>query len=201
MPSAPQAPADPLVRRGPRVVLRPPRKADEKAFLAGVAGSRVLHASWVRPPATAEAFRAFVKGFASDARRDLEHARSVGFVLCERESGALAGVFNFSEIVRGALRSAYLGYFAFAGMAGRGYMREGIDLALGQAFGVLRLHRVEANIQPVNRRSIALVEAAGFRREGFSPRYVKVAGRWRDHARYAILADEWRTIRRRVRSP
>ncbi|MEP7208541.1 MAG: GNAT family protein [Casimicrobiaceae bacterium] len=178
-------------------MLRPPRRTDESVFLAAVSASRRMHANWVRPPATSEAYRAFLKRFVSDARRDLEHTRTLGLVLCERSSGALAGVFNFSEIVRGALQSAYLGYFAFAGMEGRGYMREGLWLALDQAFGTLRLHRVEANIQPGNARSIALVESVGMRREGLSLRYVKVAGRWRDHARYAMLADEWRSRRRR----
>jgi ribosomal-protein-alanine N-acetyltransferase len=71
-------------------------------------------------------------------------------------------------------------------------MREGIQLVLRNAFLTLRLHRVEANIQPGNRASIALARGAGFRREGFSPRYLKIGGRWRDHERWALLADEWR---------
>ena len=75
-------------------------------------------------------------------------------------------------------------------------MREGIELVLRRAFLTLRLHRIEANIQPGNRASIALAAGAGFRREGFSPRYLKIGGRWRDHERWAILAEEWRVAAR-----
>jgi ribosomal-protein-alanine N-acetyltransferase len=65
-----------------------------------------------------------------------------------------------------------------------------MQLALRFAFTELKLHRVEANIQPANKRSLNLAKAAGFRREGFSPRYLKIGGRWRDHERWAILAEE-----------
>ena len=59
------------------------------------------------------------------------------------------------------------------------------------AFHKMKLHRLEANIQPGNSASTALVKALGFRREGFSPRYLKINGRWRDHERWTILSEEW----------
>jgi [ribosomal protein S5]-alanine N-acetyltransferase len=82
--------------------------------------------------------------------------------------------------------------------AGQGYMREGLELELRRAFLSPRLHRIEANIQPENHASIALARGAGFQREGFSPRYLKISGRWRDHERWAILAEDWRARSERL---
>jgi ribosomal-protein-alanine N-acetyltransferase len=90
-----------------------------------------------------------------------------------------------------------MGFGAVAGHNGRGYMREGLALVLSHAFSKLRLHRVEANVQPQNAASIGLVSRLGFEREGFSPRYLKVGGRWRDHERWAMRAELWRELRRR----
>ena len=92
--------------------------------------------------------------------------------------------------MRGYFQSAYLGYYASARHAGKGLMGEAMALVLDHAFGPLALHRLEANIQPGNAPSIALARGAGFRLEGYSPRYLLIGGRWRDHERYAITADE-----------
>ena len=95
-------------------------------------------------------------------------------------------------ITRGSLQSAYLGYAVGSPFAHQGFMRDGIELVLREAFLTLRLHRIEANIQPGNNASIALARGAGFSCEGSSPRYLKIGGRWRDHERWAILAEDWR---------
>ncbi len=166
-----------------RVRLESPSLTREREFLEA---SRRSHASlrrWVRPPLTAPGYRAYLRRLRGPAHE--------GHFVVLRSSGDLVGVVNLSEIVRGALQGAYLGYYAFAPHAGRGYMSEALRLVLGRAFGELGLHRVEANIQPGNTASRALVRRLGFRREGFSPRYLKVAGRWRDHERWALLADDW----------
>jgi len=104
----------------------------------------------------------------------------------------IAGVINVSQIFYGNFRSAYLGYYAGARFMGQGYMSDGLRLVFRHAFGALGLHRLEANIQPENRASIRLVRRAGFRREGFSRRYLKIGGRWRDHERWAITAEAFR---------
>jgi [ribosomal protein S5]-alanine N-acetyltransferase len=177
---------------GNRVYLRPPHARDAEAFIAAAQASRKLHGQWTQAPATRERFAALVKRYAP--RTVSNHA---GFLVLRRDDHSLVGVLNFSEIVRGAFQSTYLGYYAFAAQAGQGLMTEGMALGLDVAFRLLKLHRVEVNIQPTNKRSIALAERVGFSREGYSPRYVKIAGRWRDHARYAMLAEDWRTLRRK----
>jgi len=171
---------------GKRVHLRPPRRKDEQAFIAQARASRPLHSGWVQPPETSAAFAAYVARYGTAAAEP----RQAGFLVVRNDDGALAGVVNFSEIVRGVFHSAYVGYYAFTPLAGDGYMAEGFALALEYAFRQLKLHRIEANVQPANRRSLALVERLGFEREGYSRRYVKIGGRWRDHVRFAMLAED-----------
>jgi ribosomal-protein-alanine N-acetyltransferase len=105
------------------------------------------------------------------------------------------GVINLNNIIRGAFQNAFLGYYAFVPFAGQGLMREGMELLLEYAFGGLKLHRVEANIQPDNLASISLVKRCGFAKEGFSKRYLQVDGGWRDHERWALLIEDWQATR------
>ncbi len=167
-----------------RVQLKKPSAFDAPAFLAAARRSRAFLRRWAPPPCTAKAYRAYLKRL----RKPTHDGR---FVVL-RTSRELVGVINLNEIVRGSFRSAYLGYYAFVPHTGLGYMTEALTLVLRWAFRELHLHRLEANIQPGNQASRALVRRLGFRREGFSRRYLQIAGRWRDHERWALLAEDWR---------
>ena len=118
------------------------------------------------------------------------------YFLCNSENGKIVGTFNISGIVRGYFQSAYLGYEVFLPYQGKGYMSKGIALLIKEAFEVLKLHRLEANIQPENLASIRLVSKAGFVKEGFSKNYLKVGGvEWRDHERWAIVNGNWSELK------
>jgi [ribosomal protein S5]-alanine N-acetyltransferase len=162
------------------VYLRQPVLADEAAFVAAVHKSRALHRPWTSAPDTSVKFRTYVKQMISPAHCAL--------LVCRRDTGAMVGVINITNIVLGRFRSGYLGYYVFAGHERQGLMRNGLTLAVRHAFKSLKLHRLEANIQPDNVASIALVKSCGFSKEGFSPRYLKMGGRWRDHERWAVIA-------------
>lgn len=178
-----------ILQTGPRVLIRAPAPDDEAEVIRLVRASRRLHASWITGPSTPEAFARLLQ---RSQAADFE-----AFLLCRREDGAIVGSTNLSQIFMGPLQSAYMGYWAVAPYAGQGYMTEGVGLVLTHAFRVLKLHRVEANLQPTNVASRALVQRLGFRQEGYSPRYLKIAGRWRDHERWCMLREDWRPPRPR----
>jgi ribosomal-protein-alanine N-acetyltransferase len=166
-----------------RVALRVLQRSDREPFLALARESRELHRPWTYPPERSDQFDDL---YARSRREDF-----ACLLACPVEDPrAIVGVFTISQIVRGAFQSAYLGYYANQRHAGQGLMREAMEQVLDHAFGPLALHRLEANIQPGNQPSIALARGAGFRLEGFSPRYLLIGGQWRDHERFAITADE-----------
>jgi ribosomal-protein-alanine N-acetyltransferase len=169
---------------GKQVLLRPPTSRDRAEFIALNRASKAFHRGLVSPPTTAVQFVSFLE------RVDTEI--SVTFFICLVADGAIVGTITLSQIFRGGFQNAYLGYYVGAPHASRGHMTEALQLLLQFAFKQLKLHRLEANIQPRNAASIALVERAGFVLEGFSPRYIKICGRWRDHERWALLAENWK---------
>lgn len=169
--------------RGETVYLFTPTKDVAEDFLALTTGSRNFHHPWVYPPADLKHFKAYLDR--------LDNGYAHGFLIARNDDDSLVGVININDPIMGGFRSASLGYYAAAAYGGRGHMTEGLALVLDHAFTTLEFHRLEANIQPENAASLALVKRLGFRKEGFSPGFLRVGGVWRDHERWAMLAEEW----------
>src|SRR6185437_13895970 len=164
-----------------RVSLRPLGPDDQDEYIARARASADLHYPWYSTPTTPEAFQAYLVRLSQPATE--------GFVVCLREDGTMAGMITIDSIIRGRYQSASVSYAAFAPAAGKGYMSEGLALVLRYAFCEMRLHRLEANIQPANRASLRLVGRLGFRKEGYAPAMLFIDGAWRDHERWAITRE------------
>jgi [ribosomal protein S5]-alanine N-acetyltransferase len=169
---------------GFRVYIRSPKSSDCDEFIALNHASRRFYRGWASAITQPQQFANYLKRCCQS-----DHA---GFLIFRLEDDAILGSINLSQIFRGGFQSAYMGYQIGAPYANQGYMTEAVQLTLRYAFTKLKLHRVEANIQPNNVPSKALVKRLGFTLEGYSRRYLKISGRWRDHERWAILAEDWR---------
>jgi ribosomal-protein-alanine N-acetyltransferase len=166
----------------PAVIIAPARRADGPDLVRANALSRDYQAPWVQTFTDPQGFEAWFDALVVEPRVSLV-ARAAG-------SGEIVGVINLSQIFLKGFRNAYVGFYGMAGTARRGLMTEALRLATRYAFDEIGLHRLEANIQPANAASIALARRVGFRKEGFSPRYLRIAGEWRDHERWTLLAED-----------
>ncbi len=173
------------ILKGKKVWLRPPKAEDFEEFTAMNLASRRFHKGLANPPLDRKAFDAFL------LRNKFETNEC--FLICRKDDNAIAGMINLSQIFRGNFQNAYLGYYLGEKFARQGFMTEAIGLILRFAFKRLKLHRIEANVQPHNLSSIAVLLKNGFMKEGFSERYLKIGSRWRDHERFAIVAENWKS--------
>lgn len=164
------------------IIIREPKMEDKETFIAAMQRSQSLHHPWVKAPATPQEFDDYFQRY--------QQLNQKSFVVCDN-AGHIVGVFNVSEIVRGLFQNAFLGFYAIADYAGKGYMSAGLKLVLEKVFNELNLHRIEANIQPDNGQSIRLVKKNGFRYEGFSPRYLQIDNEWRGHEHWAMTVEDY----------
>jgi ribosomal-protein-alanine N-acetyltransferase len=155
-------------------------RADAEELIAANIANEAYHSPWVRPFTD-------LAGFDNWFNRCLT-GPNIGLVARESVSNRVVGVINLNEIVAGAFNSAYLGYYGMSAFGRQGLMTAALREAIRFAFEDMGLHRLEANIQPGNIASLALVRRLGFRKEGFSPKYLRIDGVWRDHERWALLA-------------
>ena len=105
--------------------------------------------------------------------------------------GAIVGRITLSNVVRGPFLSASLGYWVAERHTGRGAATAAVAAIVREAFTVHGLHRVEAGTLLHNVRSQRVLERNGFVRFGMAPRYLRIAGDWRDHYLFQLLAEDW----------
>jgi [ribosomal protein S5]-alanine N-acetyltransferase len=178
------------VAAGKLVFLRVPVEEDRGEFIELRRASRKFLEKWEPiPPKGLDPWGD--SGFDRElALAETERTRRL--LVCQRSDGVIVGKLSISGIERGIQQSCHFGYWVGEAFARRGYAAEAVRLGIGYAFRTLKLHRVEANLIPENAASRGVVVAAGLQKEGFSPRYLKIRGRWRDHERWAVVKEDWK---------
>jgi ribosomal-protein-alanine N-acetyltransferase len=189
-------PAPPLSTRlvTERLVLRPPKTSDLPELRRALRKNAAHLAPWVpRPmPGGDPTSITAVSKMILNQRRAWRHGTQYVFSIFAREPEApIVGKIALNQVVRGAMQSAYLGYWIDGERQGRGLMTEAVKATIDFALGSLRLHRVQINIMPRNTASRRIVEKLGIRSEGMALKYLEIAGSWEDHVMYAVTADEW----------
>lgn len=172
---------------GDGVTLRRPQYGDFEEWARLRARSRAFlspwEPSWAYDELTKPAFRRRVRRYQRDAR----DGAAAPFFVFREEDGALVGGCNLSCIRRGVVQSCSLGYWVGEPYRRRGYIRRAARAAIGFAFAVLELNRVEAACIPSNEPSRRLLESLGFKHEGVARSFLKINGAWRDHLLFALV--------------
>lgn len=164
---------------GSRLSLRKIKYADEPAFLKLAKENHAFHLPWIYVPHRKKSFAAYVK--------EMRTKENLAYLVVRKDTDELVGVVELRDIYLGDFSNAYACWYAFAKQTGQGFMHSALLEIIQIAFNKLGLHRLEANIQPENKPSIILAKACGFKKEGYSPKFLRKNGEWRDHERWAIL--------------
>ena len=178
--------------KGERVTLRGPLRGDYQEWAKLRGESRAFLEPWEPSWAPDELSTASWRYRLRRYREDFSQGSAVAFFIFDTKSAHLVGGVTLGNIRLGVSRSGHIGYWLGEKFAGRGYMVEALDLLARHAFETMRLHRIEAACIPDNRRSVRVLEKAGFTREGLLRSYLKINGAWQDHYLYAMIADDRR---------
>lgn len=163
-----------------KLFIRELQAADVHNFIKTMQNSIDVHKEWVNPPKSIGEFNNYLAKFTDD--------KNYCFLMfSELSPNKILGVVNVTQIVRGVFQNAFLSYYVTNFGYRQKIMTQGLQLAMDKCFNELKLHRLEANIQPDNYSSIKLIERVGFALEGYSKDYLFINGKWRDHKRYALL--------------
>jgi len=179
------------VLRTQRLIVRLPRAVDADAIAAFYHLDQE-HQREYSPVYEAMFEPLFWRDSIEQARIEFDAGRSCRTFLFELDDRTVIGSASLSQIVRGVFHACYLGYVIAGTHEGRGLMHEALRALIDFGFEELNLHRIMANYQPNNTRSKAVLDRLGFVTEGLAPKYLLIAGDWRDHVLAALTNDAWR---------
>ncbi len=186
-----------LELRNEAVLLRFPRRSDYKAWAALRRQSRKFlepwEPSWTMDELERSAWRERLRQYSQDRRRGTGQT----FFIFERKGNELAGGITIGNIRRGAAQSGHIGYWMGEKFAGHGLMSEAVRLLVDHGFRTLGLHRIEAACIPQNKRSIRVLEKAGFSSEGLLRSYLRINGVWQDHVLFSLIDEDDKKTRAR----
>ncbi|MDX2233346.1 MAG: GNAT family protein [Hyphomonadaceae bacterium] len=175
---------------GGGVYLRHPEARDYQDWAELREASRAFltpwEPTWADDELSRTSFRYKLRRYTEDAR----DGRAYAFFIFRARDNVLVGGATLSRVQRGVAMSCSLGYWVGAPHARRGHTSAAVRTLARFAFDDLALHRVEAACQPDNDPSRRLLEKVGFTAEGRARSYLKIAGAWRDHLLFGMVAGD-----------
>ncbi len=182
-----------MVIETPRLVLRLPVAEDAQELVRYYLDNHAHLAPW-EPQAPPGYFtEAYWRSRADDIQAEARAGSAFRLFVFKRESSArVIGNVSLSQVFRGPLQQATVGYSLAESEQGNGYMTEAVAAVIRYAFDKLRLHRLQAGYMPHNRRSAAVLRRAGFTVEGYARDFLFLAGAWQDHIIAGLVNPDWK---------
>jgi len=179
----------PLVLETKRLVLTLPGPDAAVRLVSYFESNREHLAHWEPPFPRGIFTNAFWQRRLIMNRQEYRAGKSMRLVLQDREDvdGAVVGLTNFTQFVRGAFMGCTLGYSLDQDAQGKGLMYEALTAAIRHVFDGIGMHRVQANYLPTNERSGSLLRRLGFQVEGYARDYIFIRDEWRDHILTALV--------------
>lgn len=175
-----------------RLIIRPLELRDHENWrqaysMMKPAQSEWDESSWKDAELTKLKFRKIV----DEQKKYRKQDRFYSFAVFLKEDGVLIGAVDIMDVSRLRFQSAFLGYRIFNKYWGEGYAIEASRAALNIAFTDLKLHRIEAGIEPHNKVSIRVAKSIGLRKEGLSLRRILHRGKWVDLMLFAATCEDF----------
>lgn len=114
---------------------------------------------------------------------------SITWAITLNNNPQLIGTICYWRIEKEHYR-AEIGYVLHPTYHGKGIMQEAMFPILDYGFKVIKLHSIEANVNPSNISSIKLLARNNFKREGYFKENYYFNGKFYDSAIYSLLTTE-----------